>query len=244
MAPQTLAEIINKSEQSVYNKTKNDFLGQNISLCEKKKMPYVLQVVPVYGDEKKNIKRSKKIISNNKYILFNSWYHSIKKEWYPSSCDMWNLMKTESADFINLFDFVEKLGKSIEVTNENEETKKHEIINAKRNVIYEQFYRLLTHTLDSENLHAPIDDPFYAYTVNNEKLNSSKIQNPLKTFVKVLYKKRNTSHSSTPTDVVPAPVRKRKNTKDSVKSNTTSKRVKKTEFVMSNDTFEDSQMSE
>ncbi|AGR56779.1 39K [Hemileuca sp. nucleopolyhedrovirus] len=118
---QNMFEIINKYENSSLNKTDVEVNVAKIKLFEKKKIPYKFVVNEVHNFDKKIVKRSKKMISNNKYILFNSWYTKNRKtEWF-SSHDMWNHMKSHASckPFIDIFDYMEKLGKSVKVSTNN-----------------------------------------------------------------------------------------------------------------------------
>ncbi|AKC91733.1 39K protein [Lambdina fiscellaria nucleopolyhedrovirus] len=113
----TLSEIIAKYENSPQNKTDVDVFANIVKFMDKKKFLYRFSVIEVHNSDKKIVKRGKKIITNNKYILFNSWYTKNRKTSWLSSHDMWNYMKRHPAcqKFIDIFDFMEKLGKSIDI---------------------------------------------------------------------------------------------------------------------------------
>lgn len=108
-------KLLNKLESSSYNKSNMDQLIAIVNFLEKKNINYILNVMPVMQDERKMSKRKKKVINNNKYILFNSWYTKIKQPEWPSSPAMWDLVKTtpELADFVFIFDHTEKMGKKM-----------------------------------------------------------------------------------------------------------------------------------
>ncbi|AWW14393.1 39k [Hyposidra talaca nucleopolyhedrovirus] len=115
---QSLTDVVAKYENSAYNKTDNDINAEKIKLFEKKKIPYRMLVIEVHNFDKKVVKRGKKMITNNKYILFNSWYTKNRQSHWLTSHDMWNRMKTHSVSckqFIDIFDYMEKLGKSIKL---------------------------------------------------------------------------------------------------------------------------------
>lgn len=81
-SPETAAvckneKLLNKLESSSYNKSNMDQLAVIVNFLERKNINYILNVVPVMQDERKMSKRKKKVINNNKYILFNSWYTKI-----------------------------------------------------------------------------------------------------------------------------------------------------------------------
>ncbi|QEI03650.1 39K [Rachiplusia nu nucleopolyhedrovirus] len=99
-----------------------------ISYFEKRKMNVSLVPMPVQQNDgikmtyafimpidRKVVKKNKKSISNNKYILFNSWYTKTKMPNWPTSPVMWNNMKqlSQVKPFVGLFDYMEKLGKTI-----------------------------------------------------------------------------------------------------------------------------------
>ncbi|AIU41266.1 39k [Sucra jujuba nucleopolyhedrovirus] len=110
-----MIDVYSKCETSAYNKTDNDINAAKIKLFEKKKIPYRILVVEVYNFDKKIVKKGKKMITNNKYILFNSWYTKNRKSHWLSSHDMWNYMKNHASckQFIDIFDYMEKLGKTV-----------------------------------------------------------------------------------------------------------------------------------
>ncbi|AVA31218.1 39k protein [Oxyplax ochracea nucleopolyhedrovirus] len=105
--------FINSLETSIYNRSNINQLCSVVNFFEKKKYCYTISVTPVIFDDRKMLKRTKKVINNNKYILFNSWYTKIKQSNWLSSPAMWDLIKTktELTDFVFIFDYVEKLGK-------------------------------------------------------------------------------------------------------------------------------------
>nr|ANS70924.1 pp31 [Lymantria dispar multiple nucleopolyhedrovirus] len=116
-----MSDWLPKYENSNLNKTECEIILCKIRLFEKKKIPYRIKVSEVHNADKKTVKRGKKNNHNNKYILFNSWYNSNKdrRECVLSSHDMWNYIKTHSSAaqlFIGMFDYMEKLGKSIDVS--------------------------------------------------------------------------------------------------------------------------------
>ncbi|ABI35708.1 39K [Ectropis obliqua nucleopolyhedrovirus] len=112
-----MIDFLSKYENSVYNKSDNEINVAKIKLFEKKKMTYNITVNEIHNYDRKIVKRGKKMITNNKYILFNSWYTKNRKSHWLSSHDMWNYMKNNAAckTFISLFDYIEKLSKAVKV---------------------------------------------------------------------------------------------------------------------------------
>lgn len=120
-------EIYNKhSDKMICSKQDISNVASAINYFEKKKMNVSLVPMPVQQNDgikmtyafimpidKKIVKKNKKSISNNKYILFNSWYTKTKLAGWPTSPAMWNSMKEipQVKSFIGLFDYMEKLGK-------------------------------------------------------------------------------------------------------------------------------------
>ncbi|AKR17343.2 39K [Urbanus proteus nucleopolyhedrovirus] len=182
----------------MFNKTKMDQLKHIINVFEKKKIYYSINVSPMLTDDKKISKKRKKIITNNKYILFNSWYTKHKHNTWPNSHSMWNLMKDNpsSRNFVGLFDFMERLCKSVEtVTNNFDEkivvdsksiidknvvsaSKKRSFSNALnqddinknnelRAKLYNEFYRVLSETYESATSTAPGTSFLYEYKITN-----------------------------------------------------------------------------
>nr|QED40034.1 39K/PP31 [Spodoptera frugiperda multiple nucleopolyhedrovirus] len=186
-----------------------------INTLEKKKIKYKIIPMPVYGDDglevtfaivimvdKKNLKRNKKSISNNKYILFNSWYTKNRKSSWPNSHTMWNLMKTHTTakPFVDIFDFMEKIGKSIEtkksspppssspsednavITDVNNEN------NARRMNLYNEFYKITTYTFVNDA--APSNSFIYDIKLDGndglEKLNRQTLENGVIAFKNIL----------------------------------------------------------
>ncbi|ABL75977.1 pp31/39 kDa protein [Maruca vitrata nucleopolyhedrovirus] len=161
--------LLNRLESSSYNKSNMDQLAVIVNFLEKKNINYILNVIPVMQDERKMSKRKKKVINNNKYILFNSWYTKIKQSEWPSSPAMWDLVKNkpELTDFVSIFDHTEKLGKKMtdrstsSSSSENVEipvSKKRQVTNANlaelkencemRDKLYLEFYSLLNETFN------------------------------------------------------------------------------------------------
>ncbi|QHB21707.1 39K protein [Artaxa digramma nucleopolyhedrovirus] len=114
---QNMSDIMMRYENSALNKTDAEINAAKIKLFEKKKISYRIIVNEAHNYDKKIVKRNKKMITNNKYILFNSWYTKNRKSYWLSSHDMWNYMKNHSSckNFIDIFDYMEKLGKSVKI---------------------------------------------------------------------------------------------------------------------------------
>ncbi len=122
-------EIYNKHmDKMICSKHDISNVASAISYFEKRKMNVSLVPMPVQQSDgikmtfafimpidKKVVKKNKKSISNNKYILFNSWYTKNKQPTWPSSPVMWNNMKNlqQVKPFVALFEYMERLGKSI-----------------------------------------------------------------------------------------------------------------------------------
>nr|AGE61290.1 39K/pp31 [Chrysodeixis chalcites nucleopolyhedrovirus]AGE61739.1 39K/pp31 [Chrysodeixis chalcites nucleopolyhedrovirus] len=224
-----LVEIFDKySDKLVFDRNNFENVNTTIQLLEKKKIKYRITMMPVYGDngleftvaiillhDKRTAKKTKKMISNNKYILFNSWYTKNKQSVWPNSHMMWNIMKSHSniKPFVLIFDFMEKLGKSIEVdgapviseqTNsdanieENDiknvaESSKIDASNAKRAELYNEFYRVMNETFVDGS--TPNQSFLYEIKLSKnsngsdvgfERLNRNMIQNGVDCFKKLL----------------------------------------------------------
>ncbi|QUJ09236.1 39K protein [Gynaephora ruoergensis nucleopolyhedrovirus] len=171
---QSMSDIVAKYENSALNKTDFEVTAAKIKLFEKKKILYRMVVDEVHNYDKKIVKRNKKMITNNKYILFNSWYTKNRKNQWLSSHDMWNYLKNHSSckTFIDIFDYMEKLGKSIKIERNGEnqsdvsgdepvnvKNKKRTDLdldnikesNDKRLKMYEEFYKVLTATFKTNS---------------------------------------------------------------------------------------------
>ncbi|UJZ88974.1 39k [Erannis ankeraria nucleopolyhedrovirus] len=261
---QTMIDILSKYENSVLNKTDNDINLAKIKLFEKKKMAYRFVLNEVHSLDKKIVKKNKKIITNNKYILFNSWYTKIRKSHWPSSHDMWNNMKdhVQCKSFIDIFDYMEKLGKSIKVqrrdsqlTTEISEDEKAEVrkkkqdmdleeikeSNSQRIKMYNEFYRVLSIAFETDN--SPTSSIIY-----DNRLTKASVENGMRTFKSIVLKLKNETNSAVPVVAAAAvsveekpATRKRKQSLPSKKA-TKQKRVE--EPTMVNDHLEDSQLSD
>ncbi|AAZ67397.1 orf26 [Trichoplusia ni single nucleopolyhedrovirus] len=221
-----LVEIFDKySDKLVFDKNNFENVNTTIQLLEKKKIKYRITMMPVYGDngleftvaiillhDKRIAKKTKKMISNNKYILFNSWYTKNKQSVWPNSHMMWNIMKSHSniKPFVSIFDFMEKLGKSIEIdtgatipeqtdsdthvteidTNNVVESTKIDASNAKRAELYNEFYKVMNETFTSES--APSQSFLYEFKLKSgsdlgfERLTRNIIQTGVDCFKKLL----------------------------------------------------------
>lgn len=270
-----VCDLLEKFEHSVYNKTHMDTIKMMINLMERKRINYTINVIPFHGDDKKTIKRTKKIINNNKYILFNSWYTKNRKEQWPNSHVMWNYMKKypSAKAFVEVFDLMEKLGKSIDVkqtSNEDngaDKRRKNDAVaiedikenNGRRIKLYNEFYRVLTVTYESG--HAPAVSFLYDYKLNSadagsiDRLNRNAIQHCIDSFKTVLNKVEQGVNTNNVSATPASGSRKRKITTASTKKNVgnVAIKVKKLEeasgvdsknYSMVNDYIEDSQMSE
>ncbi|AAZ38298.1 39K/PP31 [Agrotis segetum nucleopolyhedrovirus A] len=206
----------------IYDKAHMEQVTAAINILEKKKIKYKIIPMPVYGDEgleitfaiiivvdKKNTKRNKKMISNNKYILFNSWYTKNRSESWPNSHTMWNLMKQQPAakPFIDIFDFMEKVGKSVEIKKSLDDTNVGESTattnkgtdnanikegNERRVKLYNEFYRIATITFTSNS--APSSSFLYDIKLSKEnaagleRLTRHVLENGINVFKSVLLK--------------------------------------------------------
>lgn len=217
-----------KYETSPLNKSDWETNLCKIRLFEKKKISYRIKVSEVYGPDKKTVKRGKKNNHNNKYILFNSWYNSNKerRDNALSSHDMWNHIKSHSsaALVIGLFDYMEKLGKSIDAPVEPTPKKRGgspcvevdaeqaKRTNDKRSGLYDEFYRVLTVAFKSGS--APAASSIYDLRINNpngvERLNKAAVQTGVDAFRDMLDKLDGHSIAAPAAEPVAANKRKRK----------------------------------
>jgi Baculovirus 33KDa late protein (PP31) len=219
MATTTLNEIKTENNNAavVYDKAQMDQVTAVMHVLEKKKLKYNVIPMPVYGDEglqmayaimitidKKGGKKSKKMISNNKYILFNSWYTKNRKENWPNSHTMWNLMKQQptSKPFVEIFDVMEKLGKTVELKKipaaaaTNDEDVDMNAVNdinegnERRTKLYNEFYRITTQTFNTKV--APASSFIYDIRLNKshngiDRLTSVMLQNGVEALKKILH---------------------------------------------------------
>jgi Baculovirus 33KDa late protein (PP31) len=260
---QTMIDILSKYENSILNKTDNDINLAKIKLFEKKKMAYRFVLNEVHSLDKKIVKKNKKIITNNKYILFNSWYTKIRKSHWPSSHDMWNNMKdhVQCKSFIDIFDYMEKLGKSIKVqrrdsqlnseVSEDEKTeirkKKQDMdleeikeSNSQRIKMYNEFYRVLSIAFETDN--SPTSSIIY-----DNKLTKAFVENGMRTFKSIALKLKIDTNSVAAPTVAAVSVEEKPATrkrKQSVPSKKASKQKRVEEPTMVNDHLEDSQLSD
>ncbi|QNV47841.1 nuclear matrix associated phosphoprotein [Alphabaculovirus altersperidaniae] len=188
-----------------------------INTLEKKKIKYKIVPMPMCGEDgleitfaivvmvdKKNTKRNKKSISNNKYILFNSWYTKNRSASWPNSHIVWNLMKTQplAKPFVDIFDFMEKLGKSINTKAAIDSTTKVVDVNNndidgsgiyQRYKLYEEFYKITTYTFTHNA--APTSSFIYDIRLNKiddetglNKLNRQMLEEGIAVFKNILSK--------------------------------------------------------
>ncbi|AKN81001.1 39K/PP31 [Lonomia obliqua multiple nucleopolyhedrovirus] len=189
--------LFDRLEISQFNKSNMEQVRSFINLMEKKKYCYTINITPILFDERKMSKKAKKVISNNKYILFNSWYTKIKQISWPSSPVMWELIKTKSdlANFVFVFDYTEKLGKrmadratssssstenSSNNNNNSSNGKRKKSISANTNLaelkencemrdkLYTEFYNVLNETFKRDT--APLISTIYDDVLTREFL--------------------------------------------------------------------------
>lgn len=199
--------MYSKFEGSViYDKSYMELVTSAINVLEKKKIKYKIIPMPVYGEEglevtfavilvidKKNIKRNKKSISNNKYILFNSWYTKNRDQAWPNSHTMWNHMKRQPSakPFIDMFNFMEKIGKSIETLDKDNTVTDS---NERRVKLFNEFYQIVTMTLTSGT--APASSFIYEIKLsdkdddtNFKNLTPKILQAGIEAFKNIIYNK-------------------------------------------------------
>jgi hypothetical protein len=113
-------DLFEKLESSPYNKSNWEQLRAMINFMEKKKYCYLLTLIPTTNEDRKATRRHNKIINNNKYILFNSWYTKIRQTEWPKSSELWKFVKNKSelANFVYVFNHIEKLGKKLSNKND------------------------------------------------------------------------------------------------------------------------------
>ncbi|AXU41718.1 PP31/39K [Spodoptera eridania nucleopolyhedrovirus] len=219
-----LTEIYNNfgGGNIVCDKTKMEHVTAIINTLEKKKIKYKILPMPMCGkdgleitfaiviivDKNHNDKRNKKSISNNKYILFNSWYTKNRSASWPNSHTMWNLMKTQASakPFVEIFDFMEKLGKFILLKNqtdvaaaapENNNSSSGENDVNQLCKLYDEFYKITTYTFTHNA--APSSSFIYDIKLNKtdlggvdggglEKLNRQTLEEGVAVFKNILSK--------------------------------------------------------
>ncbi|ACI47493.1 39 kDa protein/pp31 [Spodoptera litura nucleopolyhedrovirus II] len=220
-----LTEIYNNfgGGNIVCDKTKMEHVTAIINTLEKKKIKYKILPMPMCGkdgleitfaiviivDKNHNDKRNKKSISNNKYILFNSWYTKNRSASWPNSHTMWNLMKTQASakPFVEIFDFMEKLGKFILLKNQtdvaaNAPENTNNSSSGKNDVnqlckLYDEFYKITTYTFTHNA--APSSSFIYDIKLNKtdlggvdggglEKLNRQTLEEGVAVFKNILSK--------------------------------------------------------
>ncbi|AHD25612.1 39K protein [Choristoneura murinana nucleopolyhedrovirus] len=177
------ASLINKLENSIFNRSNFDYLKTCINFFEKKSMNYTIIALPCSGDERKTTKRPKRVNNHNMYILFNSFYTKIRKPEWPNSPTMWDTVKgqKELADFVRVFDHAQKLGKNITLrsasSSSTETSSKrrgsvatnvvdfHENCE-QRNKLYCEFYSVLNETF--KNGVAPASSSIYDSVITRE----------------------------------------------------------------------------
>ncbi|ACH88665.1 39K [Helicoverpa armigera multiple nucleopolyhedrovirus] len=251
-----------------------------INYLERKKIKHNLFSMPVkdndtvqmvhgiiFNNDKKNTRKNKKMISYNKYILFNSWYTKNRQETWPNSHTMWNIMKSQpvAKPFVDIFDFMEKLGKTIasnasdsadEQNVEKDDSASRSDVeegNEKRSKIYNEFYRITSVTFETHS--APFSSFIYDIKLKKshngtERLTRSMLQSGIDALRKCLL------HVSRPskTEVIEQQQhseenkasRKRKQSNAVVVNKNPKKSKQRYEppaFSMQNDHIEDSQMS-
>lgn len=177
------ASLISRLENSVFNKSNFDYLKTCINFFEKKSVNYTVVALPCSGDERKAVKRPKRINNHNMYILFNSFYTKIRKPEWPNSPTMWETVKAhkELADFVRVFDHTQKLGKSItsrSASDSSSETanKRRRFVAAnvaevqencdQRDKLYSEFYSVLNETFRNDV--APASSSIYDGVITRE----------------------------------------------------------------------------
>ncbi|AGR57165.1 39K [Choristoneura rosaceana nucleopolyhedrovirus] len=177
------ASLINRLENSVFNRSNFDYLKTCINFFEKKSVNYTVVALPCSGDERKATKRPKRVNNHNMYILFNSFYTKIRKPEWPNSPTMWDTVKAqkELADFVLVFDHTQKLGKNI--TNRSASSSSTETTNKRRRSVvtnvaevqencdqrdklYSEFYSVLNETF--KNGVAPASSSIYDNIITRE----------------------------------------------------------------------------
>ncbi|AJD09282.1 nuclear matrix associated phosphoprotein [Condylorrhiza vestigialis mutiple nucleopolyhedrovirus] len=204
------ALLINKLENSAFNKSNLDYLKTCINYLEKKNINYTVAVLPCFGDDRKTVKRPKRVSNHNMYILFNSFYTKIRRPEWPNSPVMWDTVKAqkELTDFVLLFDHTQKLGKNI--TSRSASTSSTETAPGKRrrsvpavnpsemqencelrDKLYAEFYSVLSETF--KNGVAPVTSSIYDNVVTKEFVTKN-----MELFKSVALKLPSTSYVPTP----------------------------------------------
>jgi hypothetical protein len=269
----------------VYDKAHMDQVHAVINYLERKKIKHNLFSMPVkdndtvqmvhgvfFNNDKKSTRKNKKMISYNKYILFNSWYTKNRQETWPNSHTMWNLMKSQpgAKPFVDIFDFMEKLGKTITPPTEDEENNNRsgdegnspsvsdvDEGNEKRSKLYNEFYRITTITFETQT--APAGSFIYDIKLKKnhngiERLTRTMLQSGVDALKKCLLhvpehtQSKTSSHQEQQQQQQLFNVSEEKASrkrKQSVKHHKKNKqqRYETPAFSMQNDHIEDSQMS-
>jgi hypothetical protein len=241
-SPKITSEISKENLQLEENKQQ---ISSVTNLLDKKKMSYKMFSVPVFSEkgrlettmillinvDKKQGNKQKKSISNNKYILFNSWYTKIRKENWPGSSVMWNKIKSLSSlqQFIDLFNFIEKISKMSFKKEDNLDEKE------KRTELYTEFYRVITVAFETNN--PPLNSFLYDIKLKStglEKLTRTSIQSAMDAFKKCLQENFGTTSITPSSEEMVS--RKRKSPLSKSKKS-------KRPYKMVDDNIEDSQLS-
>ncbi|QDL57068.1 39K [Dione juno nucleopolyhedrovirus] len=178
--------LINRLENSMFNKSNFDYLKTCINFFERKSVNYTVVALPCAGDERKATKRPKRVNNHNMYILFNSFYTKIRKPEWPNSPTMWDTVKAqkELADFVRVFDHTQKLGKSIanrstasnSSSTETNKRRRSEVVSPaevqencdQRDKLYCEFYNVLNETF--KNGVAPASSSIYDNVITRESI--------------------------------------------------------------------------
>ncbi|AAK85586.1 39K [Epiphyas postvittana nucleopolyhedrovirus] len=244
------ALLVNKLETSVFNKCNLDYLKTCINFLEKKNMNYTMVVLPCSGDDRKTVKRPKRISNHNMYILFNSFYTKIRRPEWPNSPVMWDIVKAqkELANFVLVFDHTQKLGKKItsrSASSSSTETapgkRRRSAIIANvsemqencdlRDKLYAEFYSVLSETFNSGV--APAASSIYDNVITREFVTKN-----MELFKSIALKLPSSA------SYVPTPLPKKRRAPTGVVKKIKQRRDTKTMPVYASDNTQDTNMSE
>jgi hypothetical protein len=151
--------VVKQAEFNNFNRTHTEALLKTMSFFEKNKLPYCLVAITAPADDKRVMKKLKKITVNNKYILFNTSVSKCKykKLGLPPNHVLWNKMKESDLcpTMFQILNHIENVGKRLFTKQPESGSAKGELsldevkeINTNRKVLYNEFNEALMHTME------------------------------------------------------------------------------------------------